>query len=92
MAAPGEPAEILRAPMWKRVLAPLLDFIMVFAIGGQAIGALTAGLTPDGFDLQGGSALALLVVIVAYFIIGRRFAGGTMWDRFFGIARPQPTS
>ena len=29
--------------------------------------------------------------VVAYFIIGRRFAGGTMWDHFFGIARPQPT-
>lgn len=90
MAAPGKPAETLRAPIWKRVLAPRLDFIMVLAIGGQAIGALTAGLTAGGFDLQGTPALALLVVIVAYFIVGRRIAGGTMWDRLFGIARPQP--
>jgi hypothetical protein len=32
----------------------------------------------------------LFVLVVAYFYVGRRVAGGTLWDRFFGIVRPQP--
>ena len=80
-----------RAPMWKRVIASILDFIMVFSVGGSAIAALTGMRTPGGFDLQGWPALLLFAIIVAYFYVGRRIAGGTLWDRFFGIARPQPT-
>jgi hypothetical protein len=32
----------------------------------------------------------LFVRIVVYFYVGRRIAGGTLWDRFYGITRPQP--
>jgi hypothetical protein len=78
------------APIWKRVLAPLLDWITVFAVGGYLIGAATGGLEPGGFNLQGWPALLLLVVVILYFYVGRRLAGGTLWDRFFGIVRPQP--
>ena len=69
MAEPAAPA-----PMWKRVVASILDFIMAFAVCGYLIGAATGGLA----------------LIVAYFYVGRRVAGGTLWDRFFGIKRPQP--
>ena len=85
-----EKPKALPAPTWKRVLAPLLDFIMVFAIGGRAIGAVTGGLTPGGFELHGIPALVLFALVVAYFTIGRKLAGGTLWDRFLGIKRPQP--
>ena len=78
------------APMWKRVVASILDFIMVFAVGGYLIGAATGSLKPGGFDLNGWPAALLFAVIVAYFYVGRRVAGGTLWDRFFGIGRPQP--
>jgi hypothetical protein len=81
---------VAAAPMWKRILAPILDWIMVFSVGGYLIGAATGGLEPGGFDLQGWPALLLLAVVVAYFYVGRRIAGGTLWDRFFGIGRPQP--
>ncbi len=83
-------AESTAAPVWKRVLAPLLDWISVFAVGGYLIGAATGGLEPGGFNLQGWPALRLLLVVILYFYVGRRLAGGTLWDRFFGIARPQP--
>ncbi len=78
------------APMWKRIVAPILDFIMVFAVGGYLIGAATGSLEPGGFNLQGWPALVLFAAIVAYFYVGRRMTGGTLWDRFFGIGRPQP--
>ena len=87
MTGPGTPA-----PFWKRVLAPILDFLMVFFVGGYLIGVATGMNTPGGFNLQGWPALLLFVLVAVYFYVGRRVAGGTLWDRFFGIARPQPTS
>ena len=86
MAASGMPA-----PTWKRVVAPFLDFTMVFLVGGKLIAWATGMGTPGGFDLQGWPALLLFALVIAYFYVGRRVAGGTLWDRFFGIARPQPT-
>jgi hypothetical protein len=85
MAEPAAPV-----PMWKRVVASILDFIMVFAVGGYLIGAATGSLAPGGFNLDGLPALVLFAIIAAYFYVGRRVAGGTLWDRFFGIGRPQP--
>lgn len=79
-----------RAATWKRVLAAILDFFTVFFAGGFLIGWATGNLTQSGFQLNGWPALLLFALIVAYFIIGRRFAGGTLWDRIFRIARPQP--
>jgi hypothetical protein len=78
------------APVWKRVLAAILDFLTVFFGGGWIIGKLTGETTPGGFALSGAPALALFVLIIVYFVVGRRFVGGTIWDRIFGIARPQP--
>jgi hypothetical protein len=43
-----------------------------------------------GFTLNGWPAVVWFALIVAYFFIGRRYAGGTLWDRVFGIRRPQP--
>jgi hypothetical protein len=81
---------IAAAPLWKRVVASILDFIMVFSVGGYVIGAATGDLKPGGFNLEGWPALALFALIAVYFYVGRRVAGGTLWDRFFGIGRPQP--
>lgn len=79
-----------RVPTWKLVIAPILDFFMVFFVGGYVIGSLTGMRTAEGFNLTGWPALLLFAIIVAYFIVGRRYGGGTLWDRFFGIVRPQP--
>ncbi len=79
-----------RAATWKRVVAAVLDFFTVFFAGGFLIGWATGNLTQSGFQLNGWPALLLFALIVAYFIIGRRFAGGTIWDRIFRITRPQP--
>jgi hypothetical protein len=84
----SEPAE--RAATWKRVTASILDFFTAFFLGGYLIGWATGGITAEGFNLTGGPALILFAVIVLYFYLGRRWAGGTLWDRIFRIARPQP--
>jgi hypothetical protein len=79
-----------RAPVWKRVIASILDFFTIFFAGGYLIARLTGGITDGGFNLTGGPAFALFALIIAYFVVGRRFAGGTLWDRIFRIERPQP--
>lgn len=79
------------AAIWKRVVASILDFLTVFLVGGYVIGALTGNTTSEGFQLSGWPALVLFAIIVVYFYVGRRRLGGTLWDRIFGISRPQPT-
>lgn len=81
---------IAPAAVWKRVLAAILDFITVFFVFGWAIANVTGDTTEAGFKLEGGPAIVLFVLIVAYFFICRRYAGGTLWDRIFRIGRPQP--
>ncbi|MGH6664266.1 MAG: hypothetical protein ACREB2_05115 [Pseudolabrys sp.] len=82
---------IERAPIWKRVLAAILDFFTVFFVVGWIIGHFTGQTTDNGFKLDGGPAILLFAVLIAYFFIGRRYAGGgTLWDRMLRIGRPQP--
>lgn len=85
-----EPAK--RAPMWKRVIASILDFFTAFFAFGMAIGYATGQTTSGGFNLTGWPALLLFALIIVYFFAGRRYLGGTLWDRIFGIARPQPAA
>ncbi len=68
-------------PTWRKVLAAILDFLTVFLAGGYAIGHMTGNLTAEGFQLEGVPALILLAVIVLYFVIGTKYAGGTIWQR-----------
>jgi hypothetical protein len=74
----------------KRVVALFLDFLTIFFSGAYFIGWLTGGLRADGVDLSGAPGLVFLALIGAYFYVGWKFAGGTIWDRILGIARPQP--
>jgi hypothetical protein len=66
---------------WRKVLAALLDFFMVFFVGGYAIGEWTGNVTAEGFKLEGMPALLLFAVIVIYFVAGSKYLGGTIWQR-----------
>ncbi len=70
---------------WKVVLAAILDFLLVFLVGGYVIARLTGNTTDGGFQLNGWPALALLVLVVAYFW-GMKRLGGTLFKRVFGLA------
>jgi hypothetical protein len=83
-----EPA--IRAPVWKRVIASILDFFTAFFVFGMVIAYATGQTTSKGFNLTGLPALLLFALMVAYSFVGRRYLGGTLWDRIFGIARPLP--
>jgi hypothetical protein len=85
------PDPVQAAPVWKRVFAAALDFFTIFFGVGWLIGLATGSTTQNGFNLQGAPALLLFAIIIAYFVIGRRFAGGTLWDRIFRVRRPQPS-
>jgi hypothetical protein len=84
------PAQPARAATWKRVVAAVLDFFTIFYVGGLAIGEIAGGASGGSFELSGWPALALFALVVAYFYLGRRVLGGTLWDRIFRISRPQP--
>ena len=87
MTQPAAPDPEVRKPVatWRKVVAAILDFIFVFAIGGYVIGYLTGGLTEGGFSLQGGPAFILFAVVILYFAIFTRFLGGTVWQRLLGV-------
>jgi hypothetical protein len=84
------PEPVERAKVWKRVTAAILDFITVFSVCGYALASITGGVTSNGFKVTGAPALGLLALITLYFYVLRTYAGGTLWDRIFGIKRPQP--
>ncbi len=74
-------------PTWKVVIAAILDFLLVFIIGGYIIAKLTGNATEEGFNLQGGPALALFALIVVYFIAGNKYFGGTLFKHVLGTTR-----
>jgi len=65
----------------RKVFAAILDFLTVFFIGGFIIGSLTGGTTESGFNLNGIPALILFALIIIYFVVGYKYAGGTLWQR-----------
>lgn len=75
-----------RVPTWRIVLAAILDFITIFALGGWVIARFTGNLTENGFQLTGVPALILFALIIAYFVLARRM-GGTLWQRILRARR-----
>lgn len=65
----------------RRIAAGVLDFFTVFLIGGFAIAKVTGDTTEGGFQLNGVPAVVLFVLIIAYFVVGSRYLGGTLWQR-----------
>jgi hypothetical protein len=72
------------AGTWRKVIAAILDFIFIFFIAGYVIGYFAGGLSEKGFSLSGMPAFVLFAVIVLYFIVFRRYLGGTLFQRLLG--------
>jgi hypothetical protein len=87
-------------PLWKRNLAGILDFVLVFvglgllflALGFAKIGPpawvpeSARSTAPVGLNLQLWPALTMLALIIAYFVIFGR-TGGTVFQRLFGMKK-----
>jgi hypothetical protein len=74
-----------RPATWKVILAGILDFLLVFFVGGYLVAMLTGGATEGGFQLNGWPALLLLALVILYFW-GMKRIGGTVFQRLFGLA------
>src|SRR5262245_11986021 len=87
-------------PLWKRNAAGILDFLLSLLIFGMPLGYLfgksgeqTTWTNPAGeiqtttqFHLTGGATIALIALIVLYFVVLGR-TGGTVFQRLFGMRR-----
>lgn len=66
---------------WRIILAAVLDFFTAFFVFGYVIATFTGDTTESGFNLNGWPALVLFALVAAYFWIGRKYLGGTLWQR-----------
>lgn len=81
-------AEIPKQPAtWRIVLAAILDFFTIFWVGGLLVASLFGGMTENGFSLDGGPAILLFALIVAYFVVFNKYLGGTIWKRLLKAKR-----
>ncbi len=72
---------------WRIVLAAILDFFTAFWVFGLLVAFLFGGMTENGFNLQGGTAVLLFALVVAYFIVFNKYLGGTIWKRILRAQR-----
>lgn len=84
---PPAPSPAAKPPVatWRKVVAAILDVLMVFFAGGYVVGWLTGNIVDGGFTLEGAPALILFALIVAYFVVFTKFLGGTPWQRALGV-------
>ena len=80
-------SEPKKVSTFKIVLAAILDFFTIFLVGGYVIAKFTGNTTDGGFSLNGAPALILFAIIIAYFYIGSKYLGGTLWQRILGTKR-----
>lgn len=59
----------------------MLDLIGSFFVFGYAIALVTGNTSEGGFSLDGGWAVLLVAVVVAYFVLMKRFFGATLGQR-----------
>jgi len=84
-------------PMWKRIVAGILDFLLAFFGIGSVLGKIfpagphappdvPGATTTELFTLSGWPALLLIALIIAYFVVLGR-TGGTVFQRLFRMKR-----
>ncbi|MDZ7601784.1 MAG: hypothetical protein U1A06_10465 [Hoeflea sp.] len=70
---------------WRIIVAAILDFFTAFFVFGYLVGSVTGETTDTGFSLSGLSALAAFALIAAYFWLGGKYLGGTLWQRLLKV-------
>lgn len=68
----------------RKVFAAILDFLFIFFVSGYVVASIAGGTTSEGFELKGAPAFIVFAIIVLYFIIFRRYLGGTLFQRLLG--------
>ena len=80
-------AEQRNVATWRIILAFVLDLLTAFFALGFIVSRLFGGATESGFSLEGWTAVLLIALIVAYFVVFNKFLGGTIWKRILGAVR-----
>lgn len=65
---------------WRVILAFILDFFTSFMVFGYIVALFTGDTTEGGFSLEGAPALIVFALVIAYFILMPKFAGGRIWQ------------
>lgn len=68
----------------RKICAAILDIITSFGGFGYGIAKITGHTTENGFQLNGMPAIILFGLVIAYFVIGSKYLGGTFWQRILG--------
>ena len=71
----------------KKIAAGILDFITSFGGFGYIIAKFTGNTTEGGFELNGINAGILFALVIAYFVLMPKFAGGTIWQHIMGTRK-----
>lgn len=77
----AQPKQISTA---RKVFAAILDFLFIFIVSGYVVASIAGGTTSEGFELKGGPAFIVFAIVILYFIVFRRFLGGTLFQRLLG--------
>ncbi|MCH9611731.1 MAG: hypothetical protein S4CHLAM102_02040 [Chlamydiia bacterium] len=77
---------------FKAVLSVFLDLIVSFMGFGYLVAYLTGNLKNGGFALEGAPALCLFALMIAYFVVMNKLAGGTIGKKIFGLSRKKGES
>lgn len=79
-SAPDQPVRY-RPSRIRVILAAVMDFFTVYFLFGFLIAVATGATREGGFKLEGLPAIACMVLIGAYFLVGHYYLGGTLWQR-----------
>ncbi|WP_372885124.1 hypothetical protein [Shimia sp.] len=69
---------------WRVVIAFILDLFASFMVFGYIIAAITGDTTEGGFSLNGGPAIALFALVIAYMVLMPRY-GGRLFQRLLRV-------
>lgn len=69
----------------KKIVAFVIDFAISFLFLGYVVSLISGENTDNGFNLEGGSALVLFLLIIAYVLIGRKFWGQTLGRKLLKV-------
>ena len=70
---------------WRKVVAAATLDVLFALVAESVVRHLAGKAAKGGFELTGMSAVAVLGVVVLYFVICTRFLGGTVWQRALGL-------
>jgi uncharacterized RDD family membrane protein YckC len=71
--------------MLKKIIAFIIDVLIAFVGLGYIIALIFGGVREDGFSLQGPTAFILFALVIAYYVLCKKYLGQTLGRKIMGI-------